>query len=192
MLVVKGGHSHDRSLLQQRVRLQHVFSCRETARVAVLPRKRPLYDFTSIRIQPLNEGLRSTSGLKIVCRLWGGTQILSVASFIVSFKQTIVNQAAHNMMSWNLTAKKPSTDSEYGVWQLISFKLRSSRSAAIWTLLLFWPMVAHSGRLDADLDERSCSFTYQFLKNPIQEPLQEESQNVGFESKITERTKFFQ
>ena len=26
---------------------------------------------------------------------------------------------------------------------------------AIWTLLLFWPTVARSGRLDADLDERS-------------------------------------
>ena len=28
---------------------------------------------------------------------------------------------------------------------------------AIWTLLLFWPTVARSGRLDADLDERSFS-----------------------------------
>ena len=28
---------------------------------------------------------------------------------------------------------------------------------AIWTLLLFWPTVARSGRLDADLDERSYS-----------------------------------
>ena len=60
------------------------------------------------------------------------------------------------------------------------FKLRSSRSAsnrplratctktaahtwhldAIWTLLLFWPTVARSGRLDADLDERSFNYIY--------------------------------
>ena len=35
------------------------------------------------------------------------------------------------------------------------------------------------------------SFTYQFQKNPIWEPRQEKSQNVIFESKITERTNFF-
>ena len=62
-------------------------------------------------------------------------------------------------------------------------KLRSSRSAsnrplratctkkaahtwhaeAIWTLLLFWPTVARSGRLDAEVDERSLRNTFLFL-----------------------------
>ena len=63
----------------------------------------------------------------------------------------------HSMMRWNLTSKKLSTPTEYGVWKLIL-----------------------------------CSFTYQSQKNPIPWPRRENSQNLAFESEITERTKFFQ
>ena len=36
-------------------------------------------------------------------------------------------------------------------------------AAAIWTLLLFWPTVARSGRLDDVIDERSFTFFWQIL-----------------------------
>ena len=103
--------------------------------------------------------------------------VANCLQMFLNFKSLKIGQKLRKNMIFSNLAKIIKFGYKSRNLRILKLKLRSSRSAsnrplratctktaahswhadAIWKLLLFWPTVARSGRLNADLDERSFS-----------------------------------